>query len=207
MCPDTKRKEHGLLETEKIGKTGKHSSGHGASKHSGPAVGAGGAGGRRSLSACPADAITQPTDLWSAPSLCQSLCWVRGLPRRCSEPVPGQGEETNAITTQNVLGWREEAQEKGSDSVCVGIRALRENWIQCISRSIYGALFLRMQEGKVRESAFPLNRKSSSHPRSEWRMVPCRQQVALEYLLGAHVMQEAGAHTAQMHARQKLHHL
>lgn len=144
------------------------------------------------------------TDFWSAPSLCPSLCWVLGLPRRCSGPAPGQGEETDIVTTQDVLGCREEAQEKGPDSVCVGIRALGEHWIQWISRWIYGALFWRMQKGEDRESPHPLNRKSSRHPRSGWKHGVTPAAGGSRVFTQHHGAQEAGARTAQMHARQEL---
>lgn len=125
----------GFQRQTEIGKTGKHSSGNGASKHAGPAV-----EGRQSRSLN--HLFSLATEFRSVPSLCQSLCWLRGILRRCSEPVQDTVKTTNINVTQNVLKWRK-AQEKQPGSVSVGIRTLlREDFIHCISTYIDRAFLI-----------------------------------------------------------------
>lgn len=99
--------------------------------------------------------FSSATEFWPVPSLYQLLCWVLGLPRRCSKPVQAKGKETNIMATRNVLKWRKEAQEKGPGTTCVEIRALpREDVIQCISIYIPGALvFWGWRKERVRRSS------------------------------------------------------
>lgn len=137
MCPDTERREHGLLETDKDWSNRKTL----IRKRSFQACWACG-WGRQSGSACPADLLTQRFNQFSHRVLVSTFfvpvtvlgAWAtKEMLRACAGP--GQRNKYNYNAKCSGM------EERRPGKVCVGIRALlRENLIQCISTSVYGAL-------------------------------------------------------------------